>query len=239
MVGTNCVWDFGDGTFDSNCANVSHQYDAPGCYDVSLSFLSPEGCPGTVTYPGFICVYAYPIPDFAFGPQPTTILQPEITFVNETQETGTGTHAYTWTFDELGQSSDLNPIYEFPSDDEGTYATCLEAVSPEGCAAEICYDVIIEGQFTMYVPNAFSPDNDGLNDYFFPQGKGFYGDDYTMLIFDRWGELMYESHHETTPWDGTKGGVPVKSDLYVWKIVTTDRYSGEKKEFVGHVTLLR
>jgi gliding motility-associated-like protein len=239
MVGSNCLWDFGDGTFDSNCAGIAHQYDAPGCYDVSLTVTSPESCVGFETYTNYVCVYAYPIPDFVFGPQPTSIMQPEITFANGTQETGTGTHAYNWTFDEWGVSTDINPVFEFPSDDQGTYEVCLQAISPEGCSADTCYEVVIDGQFTIYVPNAFSPDNDGVNDYFFPEGKGLYGDDYTLMIFDRWGEMIYQSNHESTPWDGTKNGSPVKSDLYVWKIITTDRYSGTKKEFIGHVTLLR
>ena len=239
MVGTNCLWDFGDGNFSSDCNTANHVYTDAGCYDITLTVTSPQGCTDSKTVPSAVCVYAYPDPDFTFGPQPATIVDPTITFTNQTIETGSGATSYVWTFDELDTSNVENPVYEFPSTDAGTYTVCLGATSIEGCYADTCKEVIIDGEFLIYVPNAFTPDGDGLNDFFFPEGKGIYTDDYAMYIFDRWGELIFESHHQDVKWDGTKNGQKVKQDVYVWKVVTTDLYSGEQKEYVGHVSLLR
>lgn len=239
MVGTNCLWDFGDGNFSTTCASPTHSYTAEGCYDVTLTVTSPQGCVGTATVASMVCVYAYPVPDFTFGPQPTTILDPNIAFTNTTTETSTGNTAYAWAFDQYGVSEVEDPSFEFPSEDAGEYEVCLTATSVEGCVADTCQTVVIDGEFILYAPNAFSPDGDGVNDFFFPQGKGIFGPDYGLFIFDRWGELVFESHHESVPWDGTMNGQPLKSDVYVWKIITTDEYSGQQKEYVGHVTLLR
>ena len=113
-----------------------------------------------------------------------------------------------------------------------------------------CYDtvthyVIIDGEFAIYAPNAFTPNGDGLNDYFFPQGIGLTDKDFTFLIFDRWGEIIFESHRLSDAWDGTARSktssselVPI--DVYVWKIIVTDNtLHPQEHEYVGRVTVVR
>lgn len=239
LVGNNCLWNFGDNTLDPSCGTVSHTYETPGSYDISLTVTSPAGCTGTTTVPNMINVYGNPIADFTFGPQPTNIMEPTINFNNAS--TGEPASEFFWQFDEYGTSNLENPSFEFPDSLPGTYTVCLGVSTPQQCVDTICYDVNIDGVFSIYVPNAFSPDGDGVNDFFFPLGQGFDNEDYTMLIFDRWGELIYETYSFDGKWDGTVrgSGTLAKTDVYVWKIVCRDNYTLEKKDYVGHVTLIR
>ncbi len=237
MVGNNCLWSFGDGTFASDCDTVYHTYTNPGCYDVSLTVYSPDNCLGDTTFAQMICVYPYPVADFSFGPQPTSVLEPTIYFSNSS----IGAIEYNWLFDVLDSSTEQDPSYTFPADEEGTYNVCLIAESANGCIDTTCQTVVIDGQFLIYVPNAFTPDGDGVNDFFGPVIQGHDIFDYAMFIYDRWGELVFETHHELLQWGGNiKGSSEVgKQDVYVWKVVATDKYTGKEKEYVGHVTLLR
>jgi gliding motility-associated-like protein len=241
-VGNSCVWDFGDGSATvDDCGTPSHSFTDPGCYDVSLTVTSPEGCVNDTTINNYICVYDYPVADFSFGPQPTTFFQPEITFNNlSTTPSPDYITNYYWDFDGLGTSEDEHPIYAFPNTDAGTYDVCLTVVNDHGCTDDICKVVEIGGEFLIYVPNAFTPDGDGVNDLFFPSGLNLSNTtEFTMYIFNRWGEMIFESHDPTTAWNGTKRGQNVKQDVYVWKINVRNPYNGAKHDFVGHVTLLR
>ena len=98
--------------------------------------------------------------------------------------------------------------------------------------------VIINDIFLIYVPNTFTPDNDGINEYFTPVISGEKPNSYTMSIYDRWGELIYETSSLLRGWDGTYKGKIVKNDLYVWKIVVTT-FDNRKKRYTGNVTLLK
>lgn len=239
-IGGDCLWMIDGAPASTDCDSFSHTFDIAGDYDISLQFTSPAGCFGDTTIADFVNVYGNPIADFSFGPQPTNFLNPEIVFNNASQ----GATNYYWEFGSggmLGSSVDENPTFTFPDSTQGFYEACLWAYSPEGCVDSTCQVVEIDGQFVLYVPNAFTPDGDGLNETFYPRGSGFDNEVYTLLIFDRWGELVFESYNVDNHWDGTiKGtGVMGMTDVYVWKLVVRDDWTGEQKDYVGHVTLLR
>lgn len=228
----SCDWDFGIGT-DNTCGPHTLTYDTPGSYDVTLTVTSTDGCVNTLTQPGLINVYENPIADFVFNPQPTTTLDPTINFTN-TSHLG---DAWQWYFEDLDSSNMEHPTYTF--EEPGIYNTQLIVTTNDGCTDQIEYQVEILEASVVYVPNSFTPDGDGLNDFFFPVVTGVAEDDYTFFIFNRWGELIYESYHIGQQWDGTFKGQEVKSDVYVWKVVVSGLDSNEQKEYIGHVTLLR
>lgn len=236
-VGTQCVWDFGDGSQGTSCDTITHTYDSPGCYDVSLSVRSPEGCVDSTTVQEMVCVRPYPDADFKPEPKETTVQSPEIEFTN----LSTGAVEYSWDLGGLDSSSEEHPTYSFPPDGEGEYEVCMEAVSQYGCSDSTCETVHIGGEMIIYVPNAFTPDGDGINDEFRPVVQGVDEREYDFYVFDRWGEVIYEGHHPEASWDGTvKGSSTIaKPDVYVWKLVTKNKYTGEPVEKEGHVTLLR
>jgi gliding motility-associated-like protein len=111
-------------------------------------------------------------------------------------------------------------------------------VSPNGCQDSICHQVYIAGDVTVYVPNAFTPDGDGVNDFFYPVCGDIDRDDFRVLVFDRWGSVIFETHDLAGKWDGTQNGVRCKEDIYVWKVKFREK-SGVAREVIGHVSLLR
>lgn len=234
LTGT-CFWDFGDGVTSNNC-NPNHIYTTPGCYNVTLTVTSPAGCIGTTTVNQMICVYPYPVPEFSVSPQPTNLFQTNISFTN----LSSGASAYSWDFGVFGTSNMANPpaIY-FPDSIPGTYPVCLIATTVNNCTDTICHDIIIDDVFLLYVPNTFTPDGDNINDLFFPVINGFTDGTYEFLIFNRWGELIFESTQPGGGWDGRHKALDCKEDTYVWKLKAKDAESGKKRVYYGHVNLLR
>ncbi len=241
MIGNDCWWNFGEGTIVNDCGTPTHTFNAPGCYDVSLSVTSPEGCTNDTIIPNYICVYDYPVADFEFSPQATTTLQPEIEFTDQSVDPSIGfINSYFWNFDGLGTAQIQHPVFEFPWNDEGLYDVCLTVTSNYGCPSTICKPVKIDGEMLIYVPNAFTPNGDGDNDYFFAQGMNLdKSDDFTLYVFNRWGELIFETHNPNYPWDGKRYGRDVQQDVYVWRILLRDPYTDKKYDLIGHVTVLR
>jgi gliding motility-associated-like protein len=118
----------------------------------------------------------------------------------------------------------------------GSYSGSFWIVSDNNCVDTVEYTVFVKDSMTLYVPNAFTPNGDGINDIFKPSGtlvKTF-----NMLIFDRWGELIFETESFGRGWDGFYKGQKVQNDVYVWKIYATDFYDIEHI-LIGHVTVVR
>ena len=113
------------------------------------------------------------------------------------------------------------------------------------CSDTIIKRITILDNFTVFVPNAFTPDGDGLNDIFFPNGKNHDNiegaSEYSFLIFNRWGALIWESGTPYQPWDGTnaKTGSEVQQDVYVWKLKVWDNVESVLKTYYGRVSLIR
>jgi gliding motility-associated-like protein len=132
-----------------------------------------------------------------------------------------------------------DPVFIFPDTDPGNYNVCLATVSADGCMDTVCHIVVIDDLFLLFVPNTFTPDGDGINDYFFPVIDGYDLTSFEMMIFNRWGELIFTSTNPDNKWDGTYRSLMSKEDTYVWKILAKNVVTGKKKTFVGHVNLLK
>lgn len=232
-VGT-CTWDFGDGTTGSSC-NMTHVYSTPGCYDVTLTVVTTTGCTVNGVVDSMVCVFPIPQAEFTFTPNPGGIFFPDIEFTNLT----VGGNTYTWDFASLGTSTAINPAFTFPNDTGGVYQVCLSTVNTAGCFDSTCHNVIIQDEFIIYVPNAFTADGDGINDIFLPVLQGEDPNSYELMIFDRWGELIFVSNNKLIGWDGTHKNIKCKEDVYVWKVKAKRKSNSEKVQYIGHVTLLR
>lgn len=230
----SCVWDFGDGSSSNNCNEV-HVYTDPGCYDVTMTVTTNDGCVVTSTFNNYVCVNPSPIADFNWNPNPTDVYNTDIQFTNLTL----GGNVYDWDFAGLGQSNAVHPFFTFPDENEGTYNVCLATANTYGCVDTICHPVVIGGQFIIYVPNAFTPDADGQNDIFLPILQGEEPETYEFMVFNRWGELIFQSNNKLIGWDGNHKNTRSKEDVYVWKIRVKSSVDNERKQFYGHVTLLR
>lgn len=233
------VWDFGNGDSSSDpmdVINAQSDFNIPGCYDLRLTVTSPNGCVADTMIPQMVCGYGYPTAQFDMTPQPTTVNHTEITFINNSFD-----NFYNdWTFDTLGTSNVSEPVFTFPNLGPGVYPVWLVVTNEYGCQDSVMQEVVIQEDFLIYVPNAFTPNGDGLNDFFEVKGNDIDPTLYEMTIFDRWGNIVFRTEDVNTFWDGTMlGSDMVQIDTYVWMIKTRGISNQEKYEVRGHVTVVR
>lgn len=237
-IGTsaNCLWDFGNGSFSQNCSPFQC-YRSAGSYDVKLTIADSIGCTASVTRTGYINVFPLPAAAFDASPRETTILTPTIHF---TDKSSTDVVKWDWNFGDLfiPVSSQKNPFYTYQ--DTGRYGVQLLVTNQYGCTDTATDVIIIKGDYAFYVPNAFTPNGDGKNETFFPKGLMINPECYKMIIFDRWGNLIFETSDLNTGWNGkaNKGKEVAQQDVYVWKIETCD-FEKSRHFYVGHVTLVK
>lgn len=234
-AGTDCLWQLSDGTTNTNCNGFTHTFTQPGVYTVFYQSMTADGCINNTTLVNYITVYDIPVPEFIHSPTNATVSYPTINFTN----LSTGANSYLWDFAGLGNSTDVNPQFTFPGINPGTYNVCLTAIGQGNCTATICHDVLIADDFICYVPNSFTPNGDGLNDIFKPVMGGHKESEYEFYIFNRWGELIFQTRSADAGWDGTFNQLKCPSDVYVWKVRAVADFDGKYKEKTGHVTLVR
>ena len=237
---TNCTWYLGNGSVLQGCGVVSSTFDHPGCYDVTLVVSTPEGCTNTLTINDYVCVEPYPVADFHAVPNAFSTYESETTqMVNES----TGADSYEWHFgDGSPPSYEVSPYHTFSNEVGGNYTVMLIASTNAGCV-DTAYTVVrVKEELIFYIPNTFTPDGDNYNQTFRPVfTTGFDPYNYTLYIYNRWGELIFESHDATVGWDGTYGinGEMCQDGTYIWKIGVKKRMIDERLEFSGHVNLIR
>jgi gliding motility-associated-like protein len=238
-VGTNCIWTINGQTF-TGCTDLEYTFNAEFCYDVSLQVESPFGCISDTTFINYVCVDGYPTANFNYNPQFPTSVNNMVDFTN----TSVGGETYNWSFEGEGSTNETNPSVTFGNVNQATEITvCLEVISQYGCIDETCQEIEFKDEFAMHVPNTFTPDDDQYNPVFmpvFPPDSDIH--DYHLIIFNRWGEIVFESFDYNVGWNGTYGVGStdiVKDGTYVWKVKVSEGPEKKQREFVGHVTLLR
>ena len=237
---SNCVWTLGNGQVINGCGTVQATFSQPGCFDVTLTTTSTDGCTNSSTATNLICVEAYPNAAFSPSENELTTIQTEVHFTNNT----TGAVVYEWNFgDGSASTSTVNPSHTYPEIAEN-YIVELVATSPLGCSDTAYSTIQVEEALLFYVPNTYTPDDDNFNEIFKPVfTSGFDPYDYTLLIFNRWGEIVFESHDANVGWNGTYGSngeiLMVQDGTYTWKIEFKTLATDERKMVVGHVNVIR
>jgi gliding motility-associated-like protein len=175
--------------------------------------------------------------NFSFSPTNVSALNSTIQFLNSS----TNATNYQWYFGDGTSSTQFEPIHEY--DDEYCTGFIITLIASDGNCRDTAINVIPCTEETIfYVPNTFTPDGDNFNQTFFPVFySGFDPFNFEMLIFDRWGELIFETHNVKIGWDGTYGnlGRKVQDGVYTWKIIYKKRENDSRHVVVGHVNLLR
>ena len=232
------AWDLGDGSPIITSQNFDHCFYndsvfAPNYYTVTLTVTTIGGCSTSLTKTNYITVYPNPVANFIAQPQTTILTANLITFTNNS----TGATNLDWNFSNLSFSSLFNPP-DISYPDTGTYLTTLITSTQYGCIDTSYQKVIIEPDFNFYIPNAFSPNGDSINDSF--NGKGTFITDYKMRIFDRWGNLIFITRSINVPWDGTAndGNEIAQIDVYIYVIELTS-FKQKRYNYKGMVTLVR
>ncbi|MBA3970620.1 MAG: gliding motility-associated C-terminal domain-containing protein, partial [Bacteroidetes bacterium] len=213
-----------------------HCFNTPGSYNIALTVTSAAGCSSSSTIANMITVYAIPVADFT-APLTNSIINPTVNFIDNS----TSAVSWQWNFGDPFASADSvsnlqNPSHTFT--EAGTYCVTLTVTSANGCVdvTQIC--VVVEPEFTFFIPNAFSPNGDGINDEFY--GKGDFITDFEMLIYDRWGNLIFFADNINDHWDGkaNHGSEIAQQDVYVY-IVKIKDYKNQKHKYTGTVTIVK
>jgi gliding motility-associated-like protein len=235
--GVSCAW-YVDSLFFDNSCDTSFVFLDSGLHSVTLVLEGTNGCFNRDT--AEVIVLPRPIADFEHSFDPTTIIYPEVNF--DGTVSSPDVINWFWIFDSLGVGSGSQPSYLFENPHE--YEVTLIVNNIEGCYDTITYIVDVKPDYAIYIPNAFTPNKDGKNDGFGPYGIGIKNGpgEYSMKIFNRWGELIFESNDLNKFWNG----IPEKSNnnqiaqngIYVYVIDVIDIFN-KKHQYTGKVTLLK
>jgi gliding motility-associated-like protein len=240
LTGLNAhyLWNVGDGSATHTTPTFTHCYTndsifAANTFNVTLTVTSDSGCVTTKVKNNFVTVYPNPKASFIVHPESTTITDPIITFT----DLSTGATIWNWNMGDNATSSIESPT-PHTYQDTGTYVVTLITSTQYLCKDTTHQTVIIEPDFMFYIPSAFTPDGDGINDSF--TGKGIFVKEFKMSIFDRWGNMIFYTDDIKIPWDGTAnhGTDKAQRDVYVYSIDVID-YKKKKHNYKGTVTLMR
>jgi len=229
------LWNFGDNSVSSTQNSPVHCFNS-GTYNVSLMVISDSGCTSSYTLNNAVTVYPKPIAGFTYTPENVDITQPLVTIVNKAQGATNYLYFISDGFVVTGQPTFS---HEFTSDNAQSYTVLQVVTNSFGCRDSIEQVIKINPAYTFYIPNAFTPNGDGTNETF--KGTGIGIKNYTIMIFDRWGELIFQSDDMEKGWDGTfkgKGGGKVQEGVYVWKVQLRDE-ANKEHDFDGTVSVIK
>ena len=234
------IVDFGNnktGVFHGN-ADISYTYTKPGIYTMTVTAISERGCVTTNTFPGIANVLANPIADFNFTANPTSIFETTIGIKDNSTSDVTNWQWYAPGSDNE-HSIVTNPIMKYPEGVVGTYEVQLIVTTNEGCVDTVSKILSVLSDIIFYSPNTFTPDGDEFNQTWKFHVDGVDQFNFELLIFDRWGELVWETHDVNSEWDGTYHGKIIPEGTYVWIARVKDLYSDSKRTFNGTINLIR
>ena len=231
----SCLWNLSNGQTLSGC-NPNYTFNQPGCYDVTFT-SSLNGCSSSVNASQYICIENNPIALFTANPNMISPDNSSVHFFN----LSSGATSYQWNFGDDESSIEVSPSHVYDVN-EGDYSVTLLATSPLGCTSEYTLTILYEEDLVFYVPNSFTPDGDQFNQVFVPIfSSAVDQSSYHLSIFDRWGELIFESFDLQVGWDGTykvNQGM-VQDGMYIWKIDFKLKKNDDRRLVTGHVNVLK
>lgn len=232
----NCIWNIEGMEISDGCI-ISYTFDSPGLYDVTLTTTSASGCTNSATYADYIYIESDPVADFIPSTSEISVYNSDVTFIN----TSYGATSYEWDLGNgLGPVYDEEPSVTYPPEVSTNYSVTLYALSPLGCLDSLTRAIFYREDVIFYVPNSFTPDGDEYNQVFQPIfTSGYDAYDFNMLIYNRWGEVIFETSDDTVGWDGTFNGRKVAIGIYTWKIEFKTIYTDERVLVTGHLNLLK
>ena len=226
---TGWLWNFGDGAVSTD-RNPTHLYTGSGSYDITLTVVTDHGCQASRMVPGLIRVYPQPLADFSMNASVLEDIAPTVQFVNQSQ----GYSAFQWQFgDGTVNTTDINPVHTYR--DTGSYTALLITVNTYGCRDTILKSIEVRPVSTLFAPNCFTPNGDGINEVFKPVFTNM--ENIQVWVFDRWGKLLTSWDGIDGFWDGYYEGRKCQTDTYVYKIKGWG-IDGKYSEWVGHVSII-
>ena len=225
-----CVGDlytFPDGTATIISNDFSYVSEFTGVY----------GCDSSITT--VLTGIEAPSSDFYHTPESPNNSMPIIDLYNNS----IGGTAYEWNITTSSGDNffedNYNASYDIPNDFSGFITVCLQVFDQFACSSESCQTITVAEEVYVYIPNTFTPEGDGVNESFYPVITGTDPQEYVFSIFNRWGELIFESDVYGEVWDGTENGAIAQIDTYVYRLTFQEGGSIKNYEYTGHVNLIR
>jgi len=235
---TSCEW-FVDGVpIGSDCTSHDFEMTNVGCVDVLLVSTDGQGCTNSVSLTDATCGTAQPTASFTWFPTTPSSANPQIQLSN----LSLGNLTNSWYIN--GETfTDENPVYHLPPDLPEYFDVCLTVTGNLGCQDSVCYVVPVDLEEFVFVPNCFTPNNDGVNDVFMPVVSGL--DDsnpsYEFIVVNRWGEIVFRTTTPNEAWNGNvrNGAYFAVDGVYQWYVSVKLQTNAPTTELQGHVTLSR
>lgn len=231
---------FGDGNSGQFAGNqgFSHTYDAPGIYTVTVTITSTVGCVYETVYTNLIEAYPYPEAYFAIIPNNVSMFSPQVNLVDQSSS---DVVLYNWFIPNGNPavSNETSVQVNYPYGEPGNYPVTLLVENMYGCQDSITHVVHVLNDVLLYAPNTFTPDDDEFNQDWGIYISGISIANFSLFIYNRWGEIIWESHDAEAKWDGTYGGSIVQDGTYTWTIECSDANNDGKFTFSGHVNVIR
>jgi len=226
-------WSFGDGGTSSDLS-PTHTFEETGLYSINLNLISPIGCETVKTWPSLINIVESPTAGFTFTPDAPDFSNNTVSFIDQS----VGAVGFQWLFDTIGVSLLQNPTFTFR--DTGVYNVVQIVRHESGCSDTASVVLPIRPVPKFFLPNAFTPNNDGLNDIFIPVGDFFGATNYDFTIWNRWGERVFMTSNLDEGWNGQRdnSGAHAPPGVYVYVIQYIDGF-GQRQYLKGHCTLIR
>lgn len=230
-TGYEYIWLFGDDEMSSSYC-TQHEFSS-GVYDITMSLKTKNNCLFTAFQPQLITSWEKPEAIFYQTPELVNTLNSEFTFNNNSLLNSSN----YWSFGDGDTSNFDSPTHRYNG--VGTYQVCLYVSSMHNCLDTVCHNVIVQDVTTFWSPNAFSPDNDGRNDKFKVFGYNINNNTYSFAVYDRWGNIMFETNTVDDEWDGKNANrETVPGGVYIWHCIYKD-VMGAGHEKIGYVTVIR
>ena len=231
----NFTWNVNGGVFNGDV--VSGTSMIGGCQNVTLT-NTLNGCSTTTTYVDYLCPEAAPLASFdasiAYFSEPNQ----SVSFLYSSS----GAVTYNWLFGDGSSSTTESPQHNYSGISSSGTTIWLYAYSSLGCVDSVSKEIPFQDGLIYYIPNTFTPDGDMYNNTFKPVfTSGFDPYNYSLQIFDRWGELIFESYNNAIGWDGTYGlnGNLIQSGTYSYRVRFKVLKNDEYQVVVGYVNLLK
>jgi len=179
-----------------------------------------------------VSVYQKPVAEFRPNPSAPTLADNSVLFFNQS----TNTFQSEWLFGDGGSSLMTYPTHTY--NDTGLYIVTLFIITEYGCRDTVSHPLYVKDVVAMYIPNSFTPDGDGINDFFKPIGHGIDENFYSFTVFDRWGKQLFETHDYESAWDGTFNGIECPFGTYQYVLFYRDD-NGIVRKMLGGIDLIR
>lgn len=227
------LWSFDDGNYSKD-ENPSHQFEKAGSYKISLIVQSRiDNSIMSKSNDQLLIVHAKPKVDFDWEMNEENGI-PYTSLINLTDKA----ISWSWNFGDGSVSTKKDPNHTYRN--KGQYLISLSGTSEEGCVSKVNKDIFIDQDYNLLAPNSFTPNGDGLNDYFLPKALNRLNGTFSMTVYSQTEGLIYETTNIDRPWDGTnqKMGSKCKEGSYVW-VVNLKNEKGIIEQYKGAVLLLK